>query len=67
MAFRWVRKIRILQKLEIHDLLGILKIDEDADFLAGFRFEGGFQQPGETERRKTRAETCSEIVMAEIL
>ena len=46
------REIGILQKLEVDDVAGILKIDEDADFLAGFRFKGCFQQPREAERRK---------------
>ena len=46
------REIGILQKLEIGDVAGILKIDEDADFLAGFGFKGGFQQSRKAEWRK---------------
>ena len=46
------REIGIFQKLEIDDVAGILKIDEDADFLAGFGFKGGFQQSRKAERRK---------------
>jgi hypothetical protein len=47
------REIGILQKLEVDDVAGIFKIDEDADFLAWFGFKGGFQQPREAERRKS--------------
>ena len=46
------RQIGIFQKLEIDDVAGILKIDENADFLAGFGFKGGFQQSSEAEWRK---------------
>ena len=46
------REIGIFQKLEIDDVAGILKIDEDADFLAGFGFKCGSQHSSKAEWRK---------------
>ena len=43
------RKVGILQKLEVDDVTGILKINEDADLLACLRFESRLEEPGEAK------------------
>ena len=46
------RKVGILQKLEVDDVTGILKINEDADLLACLRFESSLEEPCEAKGRK---------------
>jgi hypothetical protein len=46
------RKVGILQKLEVDDVTGILKINEDADSLSCLGFESGLEEPCEAKGPK---------------